>query len=107
VAAGRELLAGTSGPRYAVQLMVTDTRERTYLESYLAEAGRSLAPDKLYLVPQGSSEAPRLGLVFGTFGERDEAFAALEQLPTQLRQFKPYVRTLEALREDQRRAEGS
>jgi type II secretory pathway predicted ATPase ExeA len=107
VAAGRELLAGTSGPRYAVQLMVTDARERAYLESYLAEAGRSLAPDKLYLVPQGSSEAPRLGLVFGTFGERDEAFAALEQLPTQLRQFKPYVRTLEALREDQRRAEGS
>lgn len=107
VAAGRELLAGTSGPRFAVQLMVTDSRERAYLESYLAEAGRSLAPERLYLVPQGSSEAPRLGLVFGTFGERDEAFAALEQLPTHLRQFKPYVRTLEALREDQRRAEGS
>ena len=107
VAAGRELLAGASSARYAVQLMVTDARERSYLENYLAEAGRSLAPDKLFLVPQGSSEAPRLGLVFGTFGERDEAFAALEQLPEHLRQFRPYVRSLEALREDQRRAEGS
>jgi type II secretory pathway predicted ATPase ExeA/septal ring-binding cell division protein DamX len=107
VAAGRELLADTSGPRYAVQLMVTDARERAYLESYLAEAGRSLEPERLYLVAQGTSEAPRLGLVFGTFGERDEALAALEQLPTHLRQFRPYVRTLEALREEQRRAEGS
>jgi type II secretory pathway predicted ATPase ExeA len=107
VAAGRELLAGTSGPRYAVQLMVTDARERAYLESYLAEAARNLEAEKLYLVPQGTSEAPRLGLIFGTFGERDEALAALELLPTHLRQFRPYVRTLEALREDQRRAEGS
>ena len=107
VAAGHELLAHTSGPRYAVQLMVTDARERAYLENYLAEAGRSLEPEKLYLVPQGTPEAPRLGLVFGTFGERDEALAALEQLPTHLRQFRPYVRNLEALREEQRRAQGS
>ena len=36
-----------------------------------------------------------------------DAVAALEQLPQNLRQFRPYVRTLEALREDQRRAQGS
>src|SRR5687768_2676920 len=39
-AAGRELLAGASSARYSVQLMVTDPREREYLGSYLAEAGR-------------------------------------------------------------------
>ena len=56
--------------------------------------------DRVLLSARAEHQAPdRIG--------GDEAFAALEQLPTHLRQFKPYVRTLEALREDQRRAEGS
>ncbi len=105
IAAGRELLASASGSRYAVQLMVTDARERAFLESYLAEAGRSVEADRLYLVPQGSPEVPRLGLLLGGYRERDEALAALEKLPAGLRQFRPYVRTLDALREDSRRAE--
>jgi septal ring-binding cell division protein DamX len=105
VAAGRELLADGSSARYAVQLMVTDARERGYLESYLAEAGRALKSDKLFLVPSGSPESPRLGVLFGTFNDRNEAIAALDSLPPQLRQFKPYVRNIEAVREDARRTE--
>jgi septal ring-binding cell division protein DamX len=105
IAAGRELLADGSSSRYAVQLMVTDARSRAYLESYLAEAGRALKGDQLFLVPSGSPESPRLGVVFGAFNDRNEAVAALDALPPQLRQFKPYVRTLEAVREDARRTE--
>lgn len=105
IAAGRSLLAQSAGARYAVQLMVTDARERGFIESYLAEAGRSLERDKLYLVPQGSPEAPRLGLLVGGYREKDEAVAALEKLPASLRQFRPYVRTIDALRDDVRRAE--
>jgi hypothetical protein len=104
VAAGRELLADASG-RYAVQLMVTDARERGYLESYLAEAGRLVERDKLFLAPSGSSESPRLGVLFGAFKDRNEAFAALDALPSGLQQFKPYVRSLEAVRDDARRTE--
>ena len=105
LAAGRELLADGSGARYAVQLMVTDARSRGYLENYLAEAGRALKSDQLFLAQSGSPESPRLGVLFGAFSERSEALAALEALPPQLRQFKPYVRTLEAVREDARRTE--
>ena len=104
LAAGRELLASDS-QRYAVQLMVTDARERGYLENYLVEAARSLRPEQLYLVPAGNPETPRLGVLFGTFGERGEAGIALASLPESLKQFRPYVRPLEAVREDARRAE--
>jgi hypothetical protein len=107
IAAGRELLANAASSRYAVQLMVTDARERAFLESYLAEAGRSVEAGRLYVVPQGSPEVPRLGLLLGGYRDRDEALAALDKLPTQLRQFKPYVRTLDAVREEVRRAERS
>jgi MSHA biogenesis protein MshM len=104
LAAGRELLASAS-QSYAVQLMVTDAREHTYLENYLAEAGRALHPEQLYLVPAGYPEAPRLGVLFGTFDDRVEAGTALASLPESLRQFRPYVRPLDAVREDARRAE--
>jgi septal ring-binding cell division protein DamX len=104
LAAGRELLASDS-QRYAVQLMVTDARERGYLENYLMEAGRALRPEQLYLVPAGNPETPRLGVLFGAFDERGDASTALASLPESLRQFRPYVRPLDAVREDARRAE--
>ena len=85
--------------------MVTDARERTYIENYIAEAGRAIPYERLFVVPAGSPEAPRLGVLFGTFDERGEASAALASLPESLKQFRPYVRPLEAVREDARRAE--
>jgi type II secretory pathway predicted ATPase ExeA len=104
IAAGRDLLASDS-QAYAVQLLVTDARERAYLESYLADAGRALRPDQLYVVPAGGPESPRLALLFGAFDDRVEAFSALASLPEGLKQFRPYVRPLDAVREDARRAE--
>jgi hypothetical protein len=86
--------------------MVTDAREREYLEGYLAEAGRSVEPASLYLVPQGSPQSPRVGVLFGGYGQRAQAADALAGLPQPLRQFKPYVRSLDSVREEARRAQG-
>jgi MSHA biogenesis protein MshM len=105
LAAGRELLADESTSRYAVQLMVADARERDYVENYLSEAGRAVRAERLFVVPAGSPEAPRLGVLIGAFDERGEALSTLASLPESLRQFRPYVRSLEGVREDARRAE--
>jgi septal ring-binding cell division protein DamX len=104
LAAGRELLDGNPG-RYAVQLMVADARQRDYVAGYLAEASHAVSPDRLYLVPAGSPEAPRLGVLFGAFDERADASVALASLPESLKQFRPYVRPLEGVREDALRAQ--
>lgn len=103
MAAGRALLSSDT-PHYAVQLMVTDARDG-FLESYLFEASRALRPERLFVVPAGSPEMPRLGVIFGTFEERGDATLALAALPEPLKQFRPYVRPLEGVREDARRAE--
>ncbi len=106
MAAGRELLAdASSAPRFAVQLMVADAKERGYLENYLSEAGRALQPERLFVVPAGSPAAPRLGVLFGSFDELGAANVALAALPENLKQFRPYVRSLDGVREDVRRAE--
>jgi septal ring-binding cell division protein DamX len=106
-AAGSSLIATGSGARYSVQLMVTDARERAYLESYLAEAGRMVEPARLFLVPSGSPQTPRVGVLFGGFEARAQAAEALATLPEALRQFKPYVRSIESVRDEARRAQGS
>jgi len=106
MAAGRELLAdASSAPRFSVQLLVADAKERGYLENYLSEAGRALQPERLFVVPAGSPAAPRLGVLFGSFDELGAANVALAALPENLKQFRPYVRSLDGVREDVRRAE--
>ena len=105
LAAGRDLIAEGAAPSYAVQLMVSDARSRAYLENYLAEAGKMVERDRLFLVPAGSVETPRLGVLIGGFRERGEALAALDALPEPLKQFRPYVRPIDAVRDDARRAE--
>jgi type II secretory pathway predicted ATPase ExeA len=105
LAAGRDLIAEKAAPGYAVQLMVSDARSRGYVESYLAEASKLVDPERLYLVPAGTAEMPRLGVLIGGFRERGEALAALDALPEPLKQFRPYVRPIDAVRDDARRAE--
>ena len=104
LAAGRDLLAEGNPARYSVQLMVTDARERGYLETYLAEAGHVVDPARLFVVPAGNPDLPRVAVLYGAFGERADAATALEGLPPSLKQFRPYVRPMEAIRDDARMA---
>jgi septal ring-binding cell division protein DamX len=104
LAAGRQLIS-TPSSRFAVQLMVADARERGYIENYLSEAGHAVQPERLYLVPAGSPEAPRVGVILGAFEERNDANVALTALPENLKQFRPFVRSLDGVREDAIRAE--
>ena len=104
LAAGRELLGDASPARYSVQLMLTDARERGYIETYLAEAGHVVDPARLYVVPAGNPDLPRVAVLYGAYGERNDAATALDGLPPGLRQFRPYVRPIEAIRDDARQA---
>lgn len=102
-AAGAALLKTSSGERYVVQLMMSDARDPAYLQSYLAEASRTIKPDELFLYPSGTAESPKVGVLYGAFDTRREANEAMGALPPNLRQFRPYVRAVEAVRTDLRR----
>jgi type II secretory pathway predicted ATPase ExeA len=106
-AAGKALVEGGGSGKFVIQLMTTDARERNYLEAYLAEASRALKPGELFLLASGSKETPRVVVLHGPFRERADAFAALETLPASMRQFRPYVRPVDAVRNDWLKAEHS
>jgi septal ring-binding cell division protein DamX len=82
---------------------MTDARDPAYIQSYLAEASRTLKPEELYLYPSGSADSPKVGVLYGAFQTRREASEAMGALPGNLRQFRPYVRAVEAVRSDLRK----
>jgi len=103
LAAGRELVSAAA-PGFAVQLMVTDARQHSYLASYLADAAKALGAERLYVVPTTGADGRRVGVLYGTFPDRDEAAKALAGLPAPLTQFRPFVRSLDGVRDESRRA---
>ena len=72
LAAGRDRLADAAAAPYAIQLMVSDARERAYIESFLFDTRRAVAPETIFLIPAGNPETPRVAVLFGAFNERGE-----------------------------------
>ena len=48
-----------------------------------------------------------MAVLYGSFRDRDAAAAALAALPEGLRQFRPFVRSIEGVREEARRIAAS
>jgi type II secretory pathway predicted ATPase ExeA/septal ring-binding cell division protein DamX len=105
--AGLALVDASGDRRYVVQLMMTDARDPAYLEYYLRDAARTLNEDDLYVYPSGNADSPKVGVLYGSFRTRREATDALNALPSGLRQFRPYVRTVEGVKNDMRRGPAS
>jgi len=103
LSAGLALLDGASDGQWVVQLMMTDASESGYLATYLAQASRALSEGEVFLYPSGSEQSPKVGVIFGTFRSRQEAIVALNALPENLRRFRPYARSVQAVRTDIRR----
>jgi type II secretory pathway predicted ATPase ExeA len=95
-------LKGSQPERWAIQLLTADRRERSALENYLSDAGRVLKEDDLLLFASGTRDNPRIGVVYGDFASRAAAQSELAKLPQRLGQFKPYVRSFQAIRDDLR-----
>jgi septal ring-binding cell division protein DamX len=50
------------------------------------------------------ADSKRVEVLYGTFADRGEAGAALAALPASITQFRPFVRSLDGIRDDARRA---
>jgi MSHA biogenesis protein MshM len=90
--------------RYSIQLMTADERERGAIEAYLRSVNRELNADRVMLYLSGTSENPKISVLYGNYNDRAEAAAELMGLPAKLTQFRPYARSFQAIRDDFRPA---
>ena len=95
-------LAGLPANRYSIQLMTADSREKSAIENFLRIASRELSPDRIMIFPSGSADNPRVSVLYGNFVERSDASEEMLRLPAKLSKFRPYLRTVGAIREDLR-----
>ena len=90
------------GTRFSVQLITADERERAAIEAFLRTASRELNPDRIMVYLSGSAENPKVSVLYGNYTDRAEAIAGLLELPPKLKQFRPYARSFQAVRDDLR-----
>jgi type II secretory pathway predicted ATPase ExeA/septal ring-binding cell division protein DamX len=93
-------LAALPADRYAIQLMTADQREKAAIESFLRAAAKELNPDKIMVYPSGTADNPRVSVLYGQFPERADATNEQTRLSPRLTQFRPYVRSIQAVRDD-------
>ena len=97
---GRLNSGGTGG--FAIQLMTADEREDTAIRDFLRAATRELEAERVMVFPSGSAENPKVSVVYGQFDKRAAAIAEIARLSPRMRQFRPYIRSISAVRADLR-----
>ncbi len=98
IASDRARLAALPAEHLTIQLMTADAREAPAIEDFLRVATRNLNSELVML----STSAPtaRISVLYGTFAERRGAQQAVGQLPPSLTRFSPFLRTVQAVRDD-------
>ncbi len=93
-------LAALPANRYSIQLMTAHSAEKSAIEGFLRNASRELSPDRIMIYPAGTKDNPRVSVLFGNFVERADAIEEMQRLSSKLTKFRPYVRSVSAVRED-------
>ncbi len=88
----RQWIDATDSRRWFIQLVTTDTSQIDYAQNYLTMADRLLKPAhaRLYMADTGKEQ--RIGIIYGEFATMGAAYAAIEQLPPELRTNSPFPR---------------
>jgi type II secretory pathway predicted ATPase ExeA/septal ring-binding cell division protein DamX len=95
-------LSGMPANRHSIQLMTADPGEKAAIENFLRAASRELSQDRIMIYAAGTREKPRVSVLYGNFVERADATEEMLRLPSKLTRFRPYVRSVGAIREDLR-----
>lgn len=96
IAATQTWLDSEPGDTYTLQILgAYDPKE---LQSFLKTLSADLDMGKVFVYPTAVKGKPSHTLLYGSFKTRTEAQQALQKLPSTLRPFNPYLRSVQGIR---------
>ena len=105
LAATEKWLATENGNLYIIQLL--GTVDATQLKLHLNDLSKSTEMNKLFVYRTLANGRPLLTVLYGTFSDRRSAQVVLDKLPEDLKANRPFLRTVEGVRDELRRKEVS
>ena len=90
-------LPGAAPGHWFIQVMTRDARHASEVEAFLARAAGAFDPDSLRVYRSDRSGSDRLGVIYGDFPHRGDAWAALARLPEEIKLLRPYPRQVAKL----------
>jgi type II secretory pathway predicted ATPase ExeA len=105
LAATEKWLATENGNLYIIQLL--GTVDATQLKLHLNDLSKSIEMNKIFVYRTLANGRPLLTVLYGTFGDRRSAQVVLDKLPEDLKANRPFLRTVEGVRDELKRKEVS
>lgn len=98
LAASADWLANTPGHHYFLQLLIVEIAAASEVEIFLDANFNALDARQLRVYRSNLSGRDRIGVIYGDFSTREQATAAMSELPASVRALHPYVRSVRKLR---------
>ena len=98
IAATDRWLKSVAEDRWFIQLLATEARSAEKIESFVAGTEGLVGSQDLHVYVAKVNGNQRVGVIYGDYPSREEALAAVAQLPEPLRALKPFPRKVKWLR---------
>jgi type II secretory pathway predicted ATPase ExeA len=91
-------IADAPNNHYFIQLLATDATQTGEIEGFLARATAILDPSQIRAYRSSLSGRDRVGVIFGDYGNREQALEAMQTLPESIKAAQPFPRQVSKLR---------
>ena len=105
ITATREWLANEAQTTYSIQLFGANDPDQ--LKNHLNDLAKFIEMNKIFVYRTMAKQKPSLTVLYGSFGDRRTAQAALDKLPESLKANQPILRTVNGIRAEIRQHQAS
>ncbi|MES2354568.1 MAG: AAA family ATPase [Pseudomonadota bacterium] len=102
--AAQNWLSQETPSHWIVQLLTANSNETNQLLDFIRESEQTLGANRVHAYGLTINGTQKINVVYGGFESRAEAQKAIAALPPSLRQFKPYLRTVQLIRNENKSA---
>ena len=98
LSATEQWLARAQPETVGIHIQLLGALDPKRLENYLLELGKAVDIEQVFVYRTRAGGKPAFSVIYGSYPDRSQANAALEQLPASLRAQQPYLRTVQGMR---------